>query len=155
LHQRTLELKVPPVLLVALLAGAGYGLAHALPGLAFDFTGRRMLALVLALAGSAIVLAGVAAFARHRTTVNPHRPENSSAVVSSGIYRFTRNPMYLGMLLGLVGWTLFLANAAGALALPLFVLWMNRFQIGPEERILSARFGAAYANYRAKVRRWL
>jgi protein-S-isoprenylcysteine O-methyltransferase Ste14 len=150
-----LELKIPPPVVLFFSGALGYGLARLFPRFAFDFPGRLAVALVLGLAGIALAVAGVVEFARRKTTVNPLRPEESSTVVSSGIYRFTRNPMYLGMLLLLAGWTLFLGNVAAALALPFFLLWIQRFQIGPEERILSASFGAAYASYCRSVRRWI
>jgi protein-S-isoprenylcysteine O-methyltransferase Ste14 len=152
---RALELKIPPPAVLFSSGALGYGLARLFPRFAFGFPGRLAVALVLGLAGIALAVAGVVEFARRKTTVNPLRPEESSTVVSSGIYRFTRNPMYLGMLLVLAGWTLFLGNGAAAVTLPLFVLWLDRFQIGPEERILSASFGDAYASYCRSVRRWI
>jgi protein-S-isoprenylcysteine O-methyltransferase Ste14 len=75
--------------------------------------------------------------------------------VSGGIYRFTRNPMYLGRLLQLAGWAVFLSNALAALLLPVYVLYINRFQVQPEERALLERFGSEYAAYQQRVRRWL
>lgn len=152
---KALELRVPPVLVFALLAGGMYGLARWLPAWTFAAPARTAAAVTLGAIGVAIGLAGVAAFRQSRTTVHPHHPERASAVVSHGIYRWTRNPMYLGLLLALAGWAVFLANAATLAALPAFVIWMNRFQIGPEERVLAAKFGPAYASYSARVRRWL
>ena len=82
-------------------------------------------------------------------------PESSSALVSGGVYRFTRNPMYLAMLCVLIGWALVVSNVAALVMLPLFVAYLNRFQIRPEERALHARFGAEFERYRDSVRRWL
>jgi protein-S-isoprenylcysteine O-methyltransferase Ste14 len=76
-------------------------------------------------------------------------------MVTSGVYRHTRNPMYLGMLCLLGAWAAWLGNAAALLGLPAFVAYMNRFQIAPEERALAQRFGAAFDAYAARVRRWL
>jgi protein-S-isoprenylcysteine O-methyltransferase Ste14 len=76
-------------------------------------------------------------------------------VVTSGIYRLSRNPMYLGFLLALAGWTVFLGNIIALALLPLFVAHMNAFQIKPEERALLAKFGPAYAQYMRTTRRWL
>ena len=76
-------------------------------------------------------------------------------VVTRGVYRWTRNPMYLGMLVVLAGWAVWLGSAAALLGLPLSVLLLNRLQIGPEERILRERFGQDYIDYQARVRRWL
>jgi len=150
-----LELKVPPVLLLALLAAGMYGLARVLPAWTFAVPARAVAGVALAGLGGAVGLAGVVAFRRSRTTVNPHTPGKASSVVTHGVYRWTRNPMYLGLLLALGGWAVFLANAAALAGLPAFVAGMNRFQIEPEERILSAKFGPAYASYLAGVRRWL
>ncbi len=152
---KSLELKVPPVLLFVLLAAAMYGLARGLAMWTLALPGRVAVAVALAAAGVAIALAGVAEFRRSRTTVHPQHPEKASAVVTRGVYRWTRNPMYLGLLLALAGWSIFLANLAALAGLPLFVAYMNRFQIGPEERALSAKFGPAYASYLVSVRRWL
>ncbi len=87
--------------------------------------------------------------------MNPIKPGAASSLVSSGVYRFTRNPMYLGLSVTLLGWAMFLSNPLALLAVPLFVLYINRFQIDPEERVLSSLFGAEYAAYKEKVRRWL
>ncbi|MFP5406472.1 MAG: methyltransferase family protein, partial [Gammaproteobacteria bacterium] len=86
---------------------------------------------------------------------NPTRPGAASSLVLGGPYRFSRNPMYLGVLLVLVGWAVYLSNVLAFVVLPLFVLYLNRYQIAPEERALSARFGASFDEYRKSVRRWL
>jgi len=154
---KSLELKVPPVLLFVLLDAAMYGLARGLPMWTLALPGGVATAVALALAaiGVAIALAGVAEFRRSRTTVHPQHPERASAVVTAGVYGWTRNPMYLGLLLALAGWSVFLANPAALFGPPLFVAYMTRFQICPEERAMSAKFGPAYASYLATVRRWL
>lgn len=158
-----LDTKIPPPVLALLTALLMWALArHFPPGwpawpLGWPPAGapRQALAGALALAGLACDLAGLWAFRRARTTVNPLHPERSSAIVTGGIYRLTRNPMYLGMLLVLSAWALWLGQVWAWVGPPLFVAWMNRFQIGPEERALQARFGEAYAAYRSRVRRWL
>jgi protein-S-isoprenylcysteine O-methyltransferase Ste14 len=109
----------------------------------------------IAVCGGALSAAGYIAFRRAQTTINPLRPANASSLVTSGIYRFSRNPMYLGLLLVLIGWALRLSSLP-ALAGPLiFLLYIRRFQIAPEEEALAARFGKAYSEYTARVRRWL
>jgi protein-S-isoprenylcysteine O-methyltransferase Ste14 len=87
--------------------------------------------------------------------VNPLKPQTASALVASGIYRYTRNPMYLGMLVVVVGWAVFLANVLSALAIVLFPAYITRFQIKPEERVLLSLFGEQYVHYSHQVRRWL
>jgi protein-S-isoprenylcysteine O-methyltransferase Ste14 len=83
------------------------------------------------------------------------KPEIASSLVTSGAYRFTRNPMYLGLCLLLVAWALFLSSLLAFVGPLLFILYMNRFQIAPEETALSTIFGEEFANYKAKVRRWI
>ena len=87
--------------------------------------------------------------------MNPIKASAASSLVTGGVYRFTRNPMYLGLSITLMGWAVFLSNPLALLAVPLFVLYMEKFQINPEERVLSSLFGAEYAAYEEKVRRWL
>ena len=94
-------------------------------------------------------------FRKAKTTMNPFKPDTSSALVSHGVYRFTRNPMYVGLLITLLGWAAFLWQPWALFFLPLFVLYITQFQIKPEERVLSSLFGTEYAEYMAKVRRWL
>jgi protein-S-isoprenylcysteine O-methyltransferase Ste14 len=138
--------------LAALLAWLA---ARAAPQLAFDFPGRIALCLLLAGAAIAVGLAGVIEFRRARTTVNPLQPERAAALVTGGIYRHTRNPMYVAVAALLLSWGLWLGNALGPLAVVLFVAWMDRLQIPPEERALATLFGAQFERYRRDVRRWL
>lgn len=152
---RWLEHRIPPPVIDATFALAMWATARLLPGLSADWPGRIALSVALASAGILLALAGVVSFRRHRTTVNPLKPQGASALVSTGVYAFTRNPMYLGMLVVLVAWGLYLSNLAAAVLVPLFVPCLNRLQILPEERVLRAKFGAAFDAYAARVRRWI
>ena len=127
-----LELKVPPLALVFLFGGLMW-LVSAYSVFTIALPWRSAFALIFYTGGSAIVLAGVLTFRRMKTTVNPFTPEASTTMVTLGIYRFTRNPMYLGFLLVLTGWAIHLSNLLAFAFLPLFVWYMNRFQIQPEE----------------------
>ncbi|OOG42906.1 isoprenylcysteine carboxylmethyltransferase family protein [Polaromonas sp. A23] len=152
---KTLELKIPPPVL-----GLGLALLMWLTSLLFEpwsmpFGLRLGAALVLVAVGQSISMAGILLFRRAGTTVNPFTPGATSSLVTNGVYRFTRNPMYIGLLLTLLGWAAFLSSPPALVYLVVFVLYMNRFQIGPEERVLSSLFGADYAAYQARVRRWL
>lgn len=150
-----LELKVPP-LAVAIIFGAGMWLIDWLIHSARISHPARLLAAGALFACAVVVtFAGVAAFRRAKTTVDPTRPEASNSVVTTGIYRFTRNPMYLGFLLALLGWGVFLGNIAAMLVPVLFIAYMNGFQIAPEERALRVKFGEGYEAYLRQVRRWL
>lgn len=150
-----LDLKIPPPVAAVLMAGAMWGISSFAPLLEMPPSMRRSTALALALAGAAFSLAGVVSFRRARTTVNPTKPEKTSSLVCSGVYRVTRNPMYLGLLLVLAAWAVFLSSAWALLGPLAFLLYIDRFQIAPEERVLSALFGPAYTAYKSRVRRWL
>jgi protein-S-isoprenylcysteine O-methyltransferase Ste14 len=128
---------------------------RAAPALTVAFTGRQVVAILVAIAGAMIIGLGVVAFRRAKTTVNPMKPDSASSLVVTGIYGVTRNPMYLGLFVILIGWAIFLSNALGFVCLALFILYMNRFQIEPEERALAFLFGKDFAAYRSRVRRWL
>lgn len=150
-----LELKIPPLVVVALFALAMWLLAQLVPPLALSEVWRLIFAIGFATAGVAVALSGVLAFRRANTTVDPRVPQQSSSLVIRGIYRYSRNPMYLGFLLLLAALACYLMSAAALVLLPLFVLYMNRFQIVPEERHLLHKFGAEYQAYTTQVRRWL
>ena len=130
-------------------------LSFAAPSLNFTMPARILVAIILAVAGVATAIAGIVTFARAKTTLNPTTPEASSALVSWGIYRITRNPMYLGLLLVLTAWAVFLTNPLPFLLLPVYMLYINRFQIAPEERALTSLFGREFAAYQSRVRRWI
>lgn len=151
---RSLELRVPPVAVVLIAAVLMWLLARVLPWPG-DLVGGWPAALLIASAGVVVAVAGLVAFRQARTTVNPMKPEASSALVERGIYGLTRNPMYLGMALVLAAWAVWLGSVAAAAVLPVFTFYMTRFQIVPEERALAARFGEAFAGYLRRVRRWL
>mgnify|MGYP006169944907 CR=1 FL=1 len=152
---QALELKIPPLVLVALFALAMWLLAQLVPPLALPAVWGLVLAIGFAGGGVAVAVSGVLAFRRANTTVDPRVPQQSSSLVIRGIYRYSRNPMYVGFLLLLMAWVFYLLSAAALALLPLFVLYMNRFQIAPEERFLLQKFGAEYQAYTRQVRRWL
>lgn len=149
-----LELKAPPLALVVLF-GALMWLVSADSVFTLALPWRSTLALLSCTVELAIALAGVLAFRRAKTTVNPLTPEATTTMVTSGIYRFTRNPMYLGFLVALAGWAMYLSNVLAFALLPFFVWYMNRFQIVPEERALGAKFSQAFTAYTRSVPRWL
>lgn len=153
-----LELKVPPPVVALCLALLMWLVASAVPvAPPFDLSIglRASLAVALAVIGQGISIAGIVSFRHARTTINPLKPGAASALVRDGVFRFTRNPMYLGLLLTLVGWAVWLWSPAALLFLPVFVLYIDRFQISPEERALATLFGAEFAGYRTRVRKWL
>ena len=150
----SLESKVPPPALVVVMAAFMWLLSRATPSLHVDVPWHNWLAIVLVSVGFLTGLSGVVTFRIAKTTVDPTKPRASS-LVTWGVYTFSRNPMYLGGLIMLLGWAVFLSNALGFLCLPLYVLYINRFQIAPEERVLTSLFGETYAAYQVRTRRWL
>jgi protein-S-isoprenylcysteine O-methyltransferase Ste14 len=150
-----LELKIPPVLLVVIFVALMWGASYFSPGLPLPLHFRVLAFACCGVLGLFIAMAGVISFSLARTTVNPMTPDASSALVVSGIYKHTRNPMYLGFLLALTGWGLFLSNLFSLVLLGGYVMYMNYFQITPEERSLESIFGQEFVDYKKRVRRWL
>ncbi|WP_367104395.1 isoprenylcysteine carboxylmethyltransferase family protein [uncultured Psychrobacter sp.] len=150
-----LELKVPPVLQVFVAGAAMYGVSKSLPELQFSLPGSKWLGGSLAIVGLSIGIMGVTEFKKAQTTVNPHIPNNATRLVTSGIYQYSRNPMYLGLNFILFGWALYLSNLLSFVFIPIFINYISHLQIQPEERIMMQKFGNDYQIYTTKVRRWL
>ena len=149
-----LSLKIPPLLIMLLFAG----LMLLTTWVCADFTVMPLipiLIMVIVLFAIFFILAGVFAFRNAKTTVNPMAPKLASTLVVAGIYRVTRNPMYLGFLCLLIAWGLYLSNVVALFWPILFILYMNIFQIIPEENVLSAKFNQAFSAYKTQVSRWL
>ena len=152
---RYLELRVPPPLVALIVAGAMWAITSLPPIWPPPSFVRLWAGVILSIIGIAVALSGVISFRRAQTTVNPLKPETSTSLVDSGIYARTRNPMYLGMLIVLLAWAVYLPSALVLLGPMAFGLFITRFQIIPEERTLHKLFGAAFVAYTQKVRRWL
>ena len=153
--QSVLELKIPPPLVALGIALLMWLTLRIVGPIDVPRMVRIGAALAFMVAGLGCDLVGLVVFLRANTTINPLKPASTTSLVVSGIYRITRNPMYLGLLLILLGWATLLANGVAYLLAPLFVFYITRFQIVPEERMLLAKFGADFAAYQARVRRWL
>lgn len=152
----SLELKVPPLALTASAAAVMVGVAYAIegpplipPSLAWVAGGA------VALSGLAIAYRGVSVFRRIRTSVDPLHPERSARLVTAGVYRWTRNPMYLGFVLFLLGLAIALQSLSGFGLTAFTAVFLHWLQIKPEEQALSRRFGSAFDVYRVRVRRWI
>jgi len=150
-----LELKIPPVAVTLLCAAVMWLVSRLAPVLALPPAFRKAAMVVFLVAGAFVGMAAIVSFRKAKTTVNPLTPQDASSLVSSGIFRFTRNPMYLALLFALVAWGLYLGNLYTLALTVVFVAYMNRFQIKPEERALEAAFGQEFVDYRRRVRRWL
>ncbi|AYN67835.1 isoprenylcysteine carboxylmethyltransferase family protein [Euzebyella marina] len=149
-----MKLKIPPVIVFLCFGLMMYLLAKILPFGYFDFFGRNYLLLGLLIAAFLVVLVALFQFQNSKTTVDPINPSKASHLVDSGIYAFSRNPMYLAMLMILLAWGLWLGNAFNTLLAAAFVAYMNRFQIVPEEEALETIFGKEFRQYCIKTRRW-
>lgn len=152
---RFLELKIPPPLVGLLCALAMWGLARLSPAWPAPAGVREFATACLVAAGLLVDLLGLLGFRAQRTTINPLAPQRSTSLVTGGIYRLTRNPMYLGMAALLLAWATWLWTPAALLGPLVFILYITRFQIQPEERMLQRLFGDAYVEYASRVRRWL
>ena len=150
-----LENRIPPPIVAAAFALGMRAVAIWTPGASVRFPGQAVATTVLVAAGLGIIAVSIVQFHRARTTINPLNPQAVSALVTGGVFRFTRNPMYLGMALVLAGLAAWFGNAACVLLLAGFVAWITHFQIAPEERALRGHFGAEFDAYAGRVRRWL
>lgn len=150
-----LELKVPPAVVFLVAAFAIYLCSDIGYQMAFYNDYKHTIFHVVFALGVLCGISGVVSFKLAKTTVNPVNIHKASELVDSDVFRFSRNPMYLGMLIGLLA--IFLRQQAllNVIWLVLFVLYMNKFQIAPEERALTKIFGASYTDYLTRVRRWL
>ena len=149
-----MELKIPPAVVFLVFGGLMWLVARFLPFGDFDFFGRLWLARIMIALALIIALIALIQFLVSRTSINPHHPEKSSKLVTSGVYQFSRNPMYLALLMLLLALGLWLGNAFNTLTAAGFVYYMNAFQIKPEEQQLQKTFGVTYKQYCSMVRRW-
>jgi len=149
-----MHLKIPPALQVAIIAGIMWIISR-FTNLNFDFTGKQTFGWIVFYIGIFIAILGVLNFKRAKTTVNPLKPSEASNLVISGIYKFTRNPMYLGMLFVLIAFFIKIGNYLNVPAIVLYVWYMTTYQIKPEEKALENNFGQEYINYCNEVRRWI
>ena len=147
----------PPVLLLLTALAMWFGVGHeaALQSVRELASWRWTAVAVLVVLSGVFGLGGTWAFRRAKTTVNPLRPEWATSLVDSGVYRITRNPMYVGFVMHLAALAIMLPLGWQS-AMPLvYALYLTRFQIIPEEQVLLTLFGDEYRAYRARVRRWV
>lgn len=150
-----LDHKIPPPVVGALVAAAMWAVADAGPQFPLSPQVKYAAMAIFIAAGAAFDLLGLIAFHQSRTTINPLRPERTTTLVTTGIYRITRNPMYVGMAFLLLAWAVYLSALLPLAGVLLFRLYITRFQIEPEERVLQGIFGEEFVNYASRVRRWL
>lgn len=149
-----MKIKIPPPLVAFIFAVFQYLLAKYLPVGEFNFFGSEVLMYTMFGIGFLIMLGSFFQFFKKKTTTNPLEPEKATILVTQGIFKYTRNPMYLSLLLFLIGYALKLGNAFNSLLLVGFVYFMNHFQIKREEQALLKLFGKQYRLYSKATRRW-
>lgn len=150
-----MKLLIPPPVIALLCGLAMCGIGEAFPQARFAFPFQAILAGAFVAVGLAIDLISIGAFRKAKTTITPLAPEKATSLITTGLYRYTRNPMYLGLLLILGGVAIWLGSLANGIFLIAFVGYITAFQIAPEEARLSDLFGSEYERYRVRVRRWL
>ena len=150
-----METKIPPPVYALLSAVLMWTLSKIWPGAFWLDYPWRWAGPVIMVSAFLLDLDSLFIFRRNHTTINPLHPEQTSTLVTEGLYRFTRNPMYLGLLIVLTGWSIYLGNITALFVLPLFALVITYWQIVPEERVLEQKFGDHYLAYKRSVRRWL
>lgn len=153
--ENELETKIPPPLLGLVTGLMMWLLSQLLPTLSMVSSNLYRVGIVIILAGLCLDVVALLQFRKNNTTISPLSPEKASTMVINGLYKYSRNPMYLGLLIVLTGWAFFLGNLASFACLPIFVRLITRFQIIPEERILRETFGEPYEKYLTQVRRWI
>ncbi|HIQ07481.1 MAG TPA: isoprenylcysteine carboxylmethyltransferase family protein [Thiotrichaceae bacterium] len=146
---------IPPPVYALLIATLMYSLAKYLPILTLFEPPINQLAYLFVVIGITFDLSSLILFIRSKTTSNPIKPANASKLVITGLYRYSRNPMYAGLFFLLLAWAWYMGALSPFIGLPLFVMVITIQQIQPEEQALESKFGQAYLDYKKKVRRWI
>ena len=147
--------KIPPPLLAAICGGFMWLIVQYMPTMALAAEAVLYLSLFVFFLGALTSLAGSYAFYKAKTTVNPLKPENASSLVCGGIFKYSRNPMYVGFVLVLLAWAIYLQSLWSLLGIAIYMAYIQHFQIKPEERALKKLFGSEFEAYCQRVGRWL
>lgn len=152
---QSLEHKIPPPIVMLCAAVAMWWLSTLTSPILLTSTMKMSLVIGFILLGLFFSLSGIISFRRAKTTVNPLKPETTSSLVTTGIYQFTRNPMYLALVFFLLAWASYLASVWAITLIGLFMMYMQYFQIAPEEKALARLFNGEFTQYKKRVRKWL
>ena len=144
---------IPPPILAVLMIGLVYLSTLLFEPVTFDYQG--VLSIFFVIIGLACALPSFRLFSRHKTTISPFTPSETAVLLTEGMYRYSRNPMYLGFLLLIISATIWFGSWLGILMSLIFIFLMNSLQIIPEEDALLEIFGEEYNEYKNKVRRWI
>lgn len=150
-----LALRVPPPVQALIFGALMWLLDKRLPIGQFEFSVQLPLAILFAVLGVALVVTSMLSFRTASTTVDPFHPEEASKLVTNGVFRYSRNPMYVSLLCVLIGWAIWLGSMLNLFLIAGFVSYITIFQIKPEEEVLKTLFGEAYEEYCSNVRRWM
>lgn len=150
-----MKLKVPPLVIFFFSILMVFACHYLFPKWSFVFAYQTIASRFFMLLGVVSGFLGITAFRSKGTTVSPHFPEQASHLIQTSVYNISRNPMYLGMALVLVGGIIRMGNPFAFIAFLFYVWYMTYFQIKPEEEALEKLFGQSYLDYKAKVRRWI
>ena len=152
---KSLENRIPPPIVLLIALALIYCVSRFDDLIIFSDALSLNLSIGLFVLGLCIMLAGVVSFRKAATTVNPLKPESASSLVNSGVYRFTRNPMYLGMVFIAFAGVVKSSSVLSVLVVLGFYLFITRYQILPEERAMLKLFGDQFVKYQQRVRRWI
>ena len=150
-----MKLKIPPAAQALLFGLFMYVIDKYLTIGNFTFVGQKVTAIIIFSIGILITIFAIWSFIKAKTTSDPTNPSKATHLVTHGIYNYTRNPMYLTILLALFSWMIVLGNIFNSIILLLFIWYITKFQIKPEEEALTKLFGKDYRLYCKKVRRWI
>ena len=146
-------IKIPPPILVIILTSLVYFSSTKLELIYLPY--RQIVSVVILIIGLIVIVSPVVDFIKSKTTVNPVKFKNVNRLVTTGIYRYSRNPMYLGMILIIISTTIYYLNFLSVFSPLIFYIWINKFQINREEIFLEDKFGSEYLKYKSKTRRWI
>ena len=146
-------IKIPPPILVIILTSLVYFSSTKLELIYLPY--RQIVSIIILIIGLIVIVSPVVDFMKSKTTVNPVKFKNVNRLVTTGIYRYSRNPMYLGMILIIISTTVYYLNFLSVFSPLIFYIWINKFQINREEIFLEDKFGREYLEYKSKTRRWI
>tara|TARA_B100000941_G_C28256738_1_gene424378 strand:+ start:48 stop:497 length:450 start_codon:yes stop_codon:yes gene_type:complete len=146
-------IKIPPPILVLILTSLVYFSSTKLESIYLPY--RQTVSVLILIIGLVVIISPVFDFIKSKTTVNPVKFQNVNRLVTTGIYRYSRNPMYLGMILIIISTTVYYLNFLSVFSPLIFYIWINKFQISREEIFLEGKFGNEYLKYKSKTRRWI
>ena len=146
-------LKIPPPLLVLILVVSNYFSSKKIDLILLP--NQDITSIIIFLIGMLILINPIFKFIKSKTTIDPIKFKKVNKLITSGIYRYSRNPMYLGLLMLVTSTSIFYLNIFSITTPFFFYYWINRFQIKREEIFLTEKFGKEYLLYKTKTRRWI